>query len=467
MKETSAQFHSGRKGKYAGASDRSMSSTDKFDVIVVGAGPAGTTAALVLARAGVEVLLVERGNYPGAKNVFGGILYTPVLNRLIPEFWEEAPVERYIKGVKIFLISANNAVSLGIESEEHGEPPFNNSFTVYRSKFDSWYAQKAQEAGAMLVNDTVIDDLIWEGDKVVGVKAQGDDGEVYADIVIVADGVNSLLAEKAGLRKRYEPRQVSLGVKEVVKLPREVIEERFSLSGNEGIELKYIAGDATRGIWGGGNIYTNLETLSVVTWTRLDPLTSSRYKTTDIMEHFKGHLFVKNYIKGGETVEYQAHLAPDGGYDFTPKYYTGGLLVAGDAARFLNASIHYEGTNFAMASGEAAAKTVLEARKTGDYSEKSFSRYQKLLNESFVMKDLKRYRKLNRFAEANPEYFNGYFDAITRMAADYFVITEMPKRTQEWQMIKDFRKNLRRVSKSRFPLLSFIWKSLKGAISFL
>lgn len=443
-----------------------MSSTDKFDVIVVGAGPAGTTAAYVLAKAGAEVLLVERGSYPGAKNVFGGILYTPVLNRLIPGFWEEAPVERHIKGVKIFLISEKNAVSVSVDSEEHNLPPYNNSFTVYRSKFDKWYAGKAQEAGAMLVTDTVIDDLLWEGNKVVGVKARGDEGEVYADVVIAADGVNSLLTEKAGLRKKYQPRQVSLGMKEVIELPREVIEERFGLTGNEGVELKYMAGDATRGIWGGGNIYTNMESLSVVTWLCVEPLTAGQYKAAKIMEHFKEHPFVRNYLKGGKTVEYQAHLAPDGGYDFTPKYYTNGLLVAGDAARFLNASLHYEGTNFAMASGEAAAKTVVEAKKEGDYSEKSLARYQKMLNDTFVMKDLKRYRKMNRFAERNPEFFGPYFDVITQMAVDYFAVKEMPKRSQEWQMIKNFRKNLRRVSKSRFPLLSFIWKSLKGAISF-
>jgi len=150
-----------------------VADTEKFDVIVVGAGPAGTTAAYILARAGIEVLLVERGSYAGAKNVFGGILYTPILNRLIPNFWEEAPVERHIKGVKIFLISEKNAVSIGVESELHNQPPYNNSFTVYRSKFDSWYAEKAQEAGAMLITNTVIDDLLWDGNKVAGVKARG------------------------------------------------------------------------------------------------------------------------------------------------------------------------------------------------------------------------------------------------------------------------------------------------------
>jgi len=461
-----------------------VENTEKFDAIVVGAGPAGTTAAYVLAKAGLEVLQVERGSYPGTKNVFGGILYTPVLNRLIPNFWEEAPVERHIKGIKIFLISEKDAVSIGVESEEHNQPPYNNSFTVSRAKFDNWFAGKAQEAGAMLITDTVVDDLLWDGNKVVGVKARGEEGDVYADVVIVADGVNSLLAEKAGLRKKFKPRQVSLGMKEVIELPREVIEERFHLSGNEGVELKYMAGDATSGIWGGGNIYTNLETLSVVTWLSVEPLMASQQKATELMERFKEHPFVRNYIKDGLTIEYQAHLAPDGGYDFTPKYYTGGLLVAGDAARFLNASIHYEGTNFAMASGEAAAKTVLEAKKKGDYSEKSLSYYQKLLNESFVMKDLKRYRKLNRFAEANPEFFDGYFDAITRMAVDYFTVNELPKRQQEFRMLKKFRSNLQdyyasdnavtrrqngltRAFSRMCPLVSFLWKCLKGGIAFI
>jgi electron transfer flavoprotein-quinone oxidoreductase len=461
-----------------------VENTEKFDVIVVGAGPAGTTAAYVLAKAGAEVLQVERGSYPGAKNVFGGILYTPVLNRLIPNFWEEAPVERHMKGLKIFLISEKNAVSIGVESEEHNQPPYNNSFTVYRSKFDSWYAQKAQDVGAMLITDTVVDDLLWEGNKVVGVKARGEEGDVYADVVIVADGVNSILAEKAGLRKAFKPRQVSLGMKEVIELPREVIEERFNLTGDEGIELKYMAGDATKGIWGGGNIYTNLESLSVVIWLSVEPLMVSQQKATDLMERFKEHPFVRNYIKDGKVIEYQAHLAPDGGYDFTPKYYTNGLLIAGDAARFLNASIHYEGTNFAMASGEAAAKAVIEAKKAGDFSEKNLSFYQKALSESFVMKDLKRYRKLNRFAEKNPEFFDGYFGAITQMAVDYFTINELPKRQQEFKMLRRFRSNLRdyftsdkatvrkqsglkRAFSRMCPLVRFLWKCMKGGIAFV
>ncbi len=261
-----------------------MTKENEFDVIIVGAGPAGTTAAYVLAKAGMNVAVMERGSAPGSKNVFGGILYTTVLNRLIPNFWEQAPLERNIKGIKIYLISPNNAVSIGVESEDHNKPPFNNSFTVSRAKFDQWYASMAEEAGAMLLTNAVVDDLINYQGKFVGIKARGDEGELYADTIIVADGVNSLLAEKAGLRKPYARRQVSLGMKEIIELPRSVIEERFGLTGNEGVELKYMAGDATKGIWGGGNIYTNLESLSLVTWLALDPLAESGLKAPEIFE---------------------------------------------------------------------------------------------------------------------------------------------------------------------------------------
>lgn len=428
--------------------------------------------------------MLERAAYPGAKNVFGGVLYTTVLNRIIPNFWEEAPVERHIKGLEVLLISETNGVSIGVQSEEHNKPPFNNSFTVSRAKFDQWYASKAEEAGAMLVNNAVVDDLIWENGKVVGVRARGEEGELYADVVVAADGVNSLLAEKAGLRGNYVPRQVALGMKEIIELPRGVIEERFGLSGNEGVELKYIAGDATMGVWGGGNIYTNLESLSVVVWLALKPLTDRRVKATDVMEHFKSHPMVRNYIRGGKTVEYQAHLAPEGGYDLTPRYYTNGMLVVGDAARFLNASIHYEGTNFAMASGEAAALAVIEAKKKGDYSVQSLSYYDKLLKKSFVMKDLKRYRKMNHFAEKNPEFFGAYSRALTQMAVDYFTVEEMPKRQQEMQMLKRFYRSLiyfnrnelpklhpqnpiSRAFNRTFPVVRFIWQCLKGVFVFI
>ena len=217
-----------------------------------------------------------------------------------------------------------------------------------------------------------MDDLLWYQGKVIGVKARGDYGELYSDVVIVADGVNSMLAEKAGLRKPYAPRQVSLGMKEIIELPRSVIEDRFNLEGNEGVELKYIAGDATKGIWGGGNIYTNLEISFSGNLGSLGPAGKKQYKSRRIVRAVQRTIPSSEIIsRAGRPSNTRPIWRRMADMISRPKYFTNGLMIAGDAARFLNASIHYEGTNFAMASGEAAAKTVLEAERNNDYSERN------------------------------------------------------------------------------------------------
>src|SRR3972149_375565 len=211
----------------------------RFDVVVVGAGPAGVSAAYALAQAGFEVAIFERGELPGAKNMFGGVLYGRVLHELIPNFWNVAPVERYIGQRSLALLSAGAAVSLDFRGESFPRPPF-NGFTVSRPRFDQWYAQQAVAAGALLIPETVVDDLLWEDGRVAGVLARREDGAVRANVVIAADGANSLLAQRAGLRSALQPRDFGLGVKEIIALPRHTIEDRFNLTGDEGAAKEFI-----------------------------------------------------------------------------------------------------------------------------------------------------------------------------------------------------------------------------------
>ena len=116
------------------------------DVIVVGAGPAGACAALALARAGRDVVLVERGPFPGAKNMFGGVVFPRILDRLVPRWWEEAPVQRWVTRRATMLMTGTRAVTVDHRTEAWNRPPHNGA-TAYRPDFDAWLAGKAEARG--------------------------------------------------------------------------------------------------------------------------------------------------------------------------------------------------------------------------------------------------------------------------------------------------------------------------------
>src|SRR5687768_9234137 len=124
---------------------------DKFDVIVVGAGPAGTSAAITAARAGLNVVLLERGEYPGSKNVQGAVLYTKNLADVLPEFWKDptCPLERFITQQNVLVTGNDAAIRLGFQGEKWVSEP-HNCYTIIRVAFDKWYAKKAEELGAQV-----------------------------------------------------------------------------------------------------------------------------------------------------------------------------------------------------------------------------------------------------------------------------------------------------------------------------
>lgn len=407
--------------------------SEKFDVIVVGAGPAGTSCAYSCAKNGLKVLQIERGEYPGSKNVMGGVLYRKQMEEIIPEFWKEAPLERPVIEQRFWMMDKESAVTFGYKGLEWGEEPYNN-FTVLRAQFDQWFAKKGVEQGVLLVNETVVLECIVENGKVVGVKTDRPNGEVYADVVVLADGVNSLLGKQLGFHKEFRPDEVALTVMEVVNLSTEKINDRFNLEDNQGCTIE-IFGDSTKGNLGTAFIYTNKESINIGVGTTLSSMIKAKLKPYDLLDYLKTHPLVRPLIEGGESAEYLAHLIPEGGYHSVPKVAGNGVVVIGDAAQLVNA-IHREGSNMAMKSGQLAAEAIVEAKKQNDFSETSLNRYKEALYESFIMKDLEKYKDATHVFEKYPQYFKEYVPMMNTAVSKFFTVDGTSKKEKQRQMMR-------------------------------
>jgi len=394
----------------------------KFDAIVIGAGPSGSAAAYSMAKAGLSVLLLERGRQPGDKNASGAVFYSDILESLITGYRQEAPIERWITGHVITALSEDSDLSIKF----HHTPDKLNAFSVLRSKFDRWLAQKAADAGALLITSALVEDLILKDGKVAGVIVARDQGEVYADIVIIAEGANSLLTEKAGLRKGTVPQYLSLGVKEVIRLPSAEIEKRFQINPDEGIACSFI-GYCTRGVPGGGFLYTNRESLSLGLVVHLDDMKRAKIEPYTLLDRFKENSVVAPLIADGMVKEYSARLLPVGGLDMVPRLYTDGLMVSGDAAGFtMNYGIILRGMDFAIASGMAAAEAACSAHRQHDFSKNCLAAYEKALSKNFVLKDLKKYRGLNHLMRQE-RLFAEYPGWVSRAARQLFTAGPVPR----------------------------------------
>ena len=407
-----------------------------FDAIIVGAGPAGCACGYKLAQAGLQVLVVERGKFAGAKNMWGGAFYGPILSELLPNFWEEAPIERYVAHHRLSLLTDEDCLSIDFTTPKFGRPSHNGAI-ILRSKFDRWFATKVQEAGAIVASGLQADDLLWEGNRIVGIIAGGD--KLPAGVVIACDGVNSILAQKAGLGGELKPQDVKQGVKEVLQFPRELLEQRFNLTGDEGIAWEFI-GSCTRGLPGGGFIYTNKDSLSVGVVVQLNVLAQQQVKANDLLEGFKRHPAIARLLDGGKLVEYSAHLIPVSGINMMPRLYTDGFLVAGDAAAFVvGTGLILEGANFAVTSGVAAADTVIRAKQKGDFSANSLAYYRELLEKSYVLKDLKTFEKAPHFLE-NPRIYTTYPELACNLMEKIFTSDGQPRK-RAWQLFRETMKD--------------------------
>jgi electron transfer flavoprotein-quinone oxidoreductase len=422
---------------------------EKFDVIIVGAGLAGLAAAYTLAGKGMDVLVLERGDYPGAKNVTGGRLYVNPVHDLFPELWNETPLERFIVHEGAVLMAKERSIAIHYSGNELRAEP-HQSYSVLRAKFDRWLAEQAEAKGAMLLTRVRVDDVIKENEHVIGVIAGGD--ELRADVVIACDGVLSLVSEKAGFRAPGSPHDYALGIKEVIALDAGVINDRFNLEGNEGAAHLFI-GEATGGLFGGGFLYTNKESISLGIVIGIQALleTGAAPDAPALLDAFKQRPEIAPLVKGGTTMEYAAHVIPEGGFKALGRLYGNGMLVAGDAAGLaLNIGFTVRGMEYALASGYYAAQAVLKAKEAGNFGSENLSIYKQLLDESFVLKDFKNFQETPAVL-SNPRFLRHYPELVGNLLKDIYRVPPGPKDrlyptirkvftlSEMWSQFKDLR----------------------------
>jgi electron transfer flavoprotein-quinone oxidoreductase len=390
------------------------------DVIVVGAGPAGSCAAIAAAQAGKRVVLIERGPFPGSKNMYGGVIYPRILDELIPGWYENAPIQRWVVRRSTMLLSDTGALNIDYRSNAWGQAPYNGA-TAYRPDFDNWLAQQAVAAGAELICSTTVTGLLRDSQgRITGIKTDRPDGDLTASVVIACDGVNSFIAKEAGLYKNVDASNYTLGVKETLSLPKHVIDERFGVRDNQGVDIEILGG--TSGVNGGGFIYTGLDTIALGAVLKLPKLSAQKKRPEEIIAELKRHPAIAPLIEGAKVIEYSAHLIPEAGLDMMPKMVADGLLVAGDAAALcLAAGIWLEGVNFAMASGMYAGQSAAQAITAGNTTASGLRSYTKKLNETFVLKDHKKLRKIphlvlsDRVQHKYPGFVTGIVERMFRV----------------------------------------------------
>mgnify|MGYP006290140395 FL=1 len=356
---------------------------EKFDCIIVGAGVAGLAAAMTLARANKKFLLIEKGEFAGSKNVSGGVLWGSDLARLVPGYWEEdGGWDRFINHRRLTFMDDQSTFSVDFKSSHFNEPPY-SGVIVLRSKFDRWLADKVQEAidasdyamDSFIATNILVEEILTKDGKAVGIRT-GDE-KFYADSVILAEGVNNLLTRQVGLQTEYVPADhILTGIKEIIRFDQKVLEDRFQLNGLSGMSNEFV-GFATDGVEGGGFLYTNRDTLSVGLVLGLKDLRDKGKTPYDILNTFKNHPVIADMIRGGEVVEYSAHVVSSGDKRIMPKKLTmPGLVVCGEAANLLmNAGKAIQGMDYAMRSGILAAETIADAVDKKDFGEEVMAEY--------------------------------------------------------------------------------------------
>ncbi len=371
-----------------------MSDHEHYEAVVVGAGPGGAAAAAALARQGVETLVLERGVDAGSKNVSGGLIYAEesapyTIDSLFPDFREEAS-ERPVDDYHIHNVAGRSVKTFDLSDVHHHDTDWCDA--VLRRRMDSWLAERVhevtRETGGGLLTEVRVNGLLRENGEIVGVTCDELD-PITADLIVAADGVNSELARDAGLMNWDEPDDWFQGVKAVVEMDPQTINDRFDVVDDEGAAHLF-SGDLFEGVRGGGFLYTNEDSLSIGTVFHLDSLATERAEPHELLDGLLTHPLLDRWLQGEyEEREYSAKLVPDSKKVAHPSPHRGRLLLVGDAAGQMQAQGPIiKGMNHAVTAGGLAAEAYVDAKTRGD-SAAAGKLYESKLREEGVMDQLR------------------------------------------------------------------------------
>jgi len=328
----------------------------KYDVVVVGAGPSGSTAAKNLAERGINVLLIDKDKFPRNKSCGGGVPMRTITR--FPYLKDLPSIDSYSYGGFVY-----SQKKTGKTKILKTTPVLAN---VLRSRFDQDLANLAVRKGAVFQDDKKVTNVEINSD--CAQLSFKDGTSLKTNIIIGADGTYSLIAKQAGLSSKSKKTK-GLCVLEEFPLSEDVMDEYFTSDRLCHIHSKF------NGIRGYGWVFpkknhVNVGIISYDYCLSSDPNINLNHIFKEYFLYLKKEkilpsILQNNHQKGG-VLPYQPHV----------KTYSERLLLCGDAAGLIN-PISGEGIYYALVSGEIAAKIASDSIKHQDTSEEFLSRYQR------------------------------------------------------------------------------------------
>jgi electron-transferring-flavoprotein dehydrogenase len=399
----------------AGAGDRM-----ELDVLIVGAGPAGLACAIELAhlaqREGTDVNIgvLEKAEALGEHSLSGAVVNPRSFRELFPDLRDaDFPFRGPVKKERVALLTAHRAFTLPTPPTMHNA----GNYMASLCEIVRWLGERAAALGVNVFTGFPAASVLVDGQRVAGVRtaATGLDREgrplsnymapndLIAKVTALAEGTRGGLAQ-AWLEWQAvtseSPQIFALGVKEIweTKRPLDTIVHTLGWP---------VPTDA----FGGSFMYPlepNLVALGLV--VGLD-YRDAALDVHELLQRMKLHPLFRQYLEGGEMVEWGAKTIPEGGYYAVPTRRSGdGVVILGDSAGLVDVP-SLKGIHYAMQSGMFAARAIYAGLKAGDASAGRLGEYDRLVNESFIMKDLYRTRNM-RLAFKEGFYVGGLKAAV-------------------------------------------------------